>query len=280
MTTYGPAVMFTIVIWWGSTGAILYLNGLPQWTFKWSLAALSALALAALYGLAATSNATSLSAAYCAFACGITVWAWPTATFYLGFLAGPRVTRYDPTTDGSRFRAAAATMAYQEVAYFAGAGLVYILTSGGHQFGFWTYVMLWVMHTSGKLNMFLGVPNLSEEFFPPHLSYLVSFMRHRPMNLLFPLSVSVATVASYTMIRMSVAAPPTSIDSTAWLLLGTLLGLGVIEHWFLVLPIPAMALWNWSLSARNIGQTTVNSTAPANDTPPKVHVPVDHGYVK
>jgi putative photosynthetic complex assembly protein 2 len=269
MTTYGPAVIFTIIIWWGSTGVILYLNGLPRWTFKWSLAALSALTLAALFGLAATSTDTSSSAAYCAFACGLTVWAWPTAAFYFGFLTGPRSTNYEPAEVVSRFRAAAETMTYQECAYIVGACLVYALTSGGHQFGFWTYVLLWTMHTSGKLNMFLGVPNLSEEFFPPHLSYLTSYMRNRPMNLLFPLSVSVATIAAYTMIRMSTTAAPGSVDATAWLMLGTLIGLGVIEHWFLVLPIPAMALWNWSLSSRRVGQATVQIATPANQHPSK-----------
>ena len=29
-----------------------------------------------------------------------------------------------------------------------------------------------------------------------------------------------------------------------------ILSLGLLEHWFLVLPIPAEALWNWSVKAR------------------------------
>jgi putative photosynthetic complex assembly protein 2 len=269
MTTYVLPIIFTIIVWWGSTGAILYLNGLPRATFRWSLAALSALTVAALVGLFATRSSMGAGAAYCAFACGLTVWAWPTAAFYFGSLAGPRITRYDPTEGVSRFRAATETMAYQEAVYIVGAGLVYWLTSGGHQFGFWTYVLVWAMHTSGKLNMFFGVPNLSEEFFPPHLAYLTSYMRHRPMNLLFPLSVTIATLAAYAMIKLSLAAAPASIDATAWLLLGTLIGLGVIEHWFLVLPIPAMALWNWSLSSRTVRPTQVKNAAPADQLPPK-----------
>jgi putative photosynthetic complex assembly protein 2 len=267
MLTYGLPILFTIIVWWGSTGAILYLNGLPRATFKWSLTALSVLALAALGGLWLTSTDTSASAAYWAFVCGLTVWSWPTAAFYFGYLAGPRTTEFNPTagpTAGvSRFRAATETMAYQEAVYIFGAVLVYALTAGGHQFGLWTYLVLWAMHTSGKLNMFFGVPNLSEEFFPPHLSYLTSYMRHRPMNLLFPLSVTVATIISLAMIRTAGAAPPGSVDATGWLLLGTLIGLGVIEHWFLVLPIPAMALWNWSLSSRTVGK---NSAGQATNT--------------
>ena len=35
-----------------------------------------------------------------------------------------------------------------------------------NQIGFWTYVMLWWMHESAKLNVFFGVPNLGEEMLP------------------------------------------------------------------------------------------------------------------
>jgi putative photosynthetic complex assembly protein 2 len=272
MLTFGLPILFTIIVWWGSTGVILYLNGLPRATFKWSLAALSILAFGALGGLWLTSTDTSTSAAYWAFACGLTVWSWPTAAFYFGYLAGPRTTAFNPGVGVSRFRAATETMAYQEVTYIFGAVLVYALTAGGHQFGLWTYLLLWAMHTSGKLNMFFGVPNLSEEFFPPHLSYLTSYMRHRPMNLLFPLSVTLATIIGVTMIRLAGSAVPGSVDATGWLLLGTLTGLGVIEHWFLVLPIPAMALWNWSLSSRSVRDSAaVASTKPAPPSSPIAH---------
>jgi len=39
-------------------------------------------------------------------------------------------------------------------------------------------------------------------------------------------------------------------DITSHTLLATLLTLAVAEHWFLVLPIPAEAMWNWALGAR------------------------------
>jgi putative photosynthetic complex assembly protein 2 len=269
MTTYVLPIVFTIIVWWGSTGIILYLNGLPRWTFKWSLAALTALATASLAILSATSAATGPSAAYWAFASGLTVWAWPTAAFYFGTIAGPRTTQYDPAGTKSRFGAATETMLYQEFAYMVGMALVFVMTADSNRFGLWTYLLLWAMHTSGKLNMFLGVPNLSEEFFPPHLGYLTSYMRKRPMNLLFPVSVTIATVVAYTMTGTAMAAPPGSTDATGWLLLGALMTLGLIEHWFLVLPIPAMALWTWSLSSREVEQVERVHQAPAGYEIPK-----------
>ncbi|MGQ3058344.1 MAG: DUF3623 family protein, partial [Nevskia sp.] len=41
-----------------------------------------------------------------------------------------------------------------------------------------------------------------------------------------------------------------SHDAVSLGFLATLLSLAVLEHWFLVLPIPADALWRWGLSSR------------------------------
>ena len=35
----------------------------------------------------------------------------------------------------------------------------------------------------------------------------------------------------------------------------TMMILAILEHWFLVIPLPAQALWNWSLKSRK-GQTS------------------------
>ena len=33
------ALLYTIFVWWFSTGIILFLNGLPRHTFKWTMSA-------------------------------------------------------------------------------------------------------------------------------------------------------------------------------------------------------------------------------------------------
>jgi hypothetical protein len=116
-----------------------------------------------------------------------------------------------------------------------------------NQVGTWTFAVLWAMRTSAKLNLFLGVRNLSEEFLPAHLAYLQSYFRRRPMNLLFPLSVTVPTLIA---IGMAVAAlePATLEPARVGLLLVTaMLALAIIEHWMLVLPLPTSALWRWAM---------------------------------
>ncbi len=43
----GSAVLYTVFLWWFSTGAILWLDRLPRATHRWSLAAATAVAAAA-----------------------------------------------------------------------------------------------------------------------------------------------------------------------------------------------------------------------------------------
>ena len=104
------------------------------------------------------------------------------------------------------------------------------------------------MRTSAKLNLFLGVRNLSEEFLPPHLAYLQSFFRRRAMNPLLPFSVLGAQRGaglSWCMAATEPTATPAAVVGTA--LVGTMLALAIVEHLLLVLPIPSTALWRWAL---------------------------------
>jgi len=107
------------------------------------------------------------------------------------------------------------------------------------------------MRQSAKLNFFLGVRNLNDHFLPAHLAYLHSYFRRRRMNGLFPLSVVVATVATVAAWEWAFAADLTAAREAAALLAATLLSLGVLEHWFMVIPLPSHALWNWGLRSRD-----------------------------
>ena len=40
--------------------------------------------------------------------------------------------------------------------------MVALTWGGANQVGTWTFLVLWVMRLSAKLNVFLGVPNLTE----------------------------------------------------------------------------------------------------------------------
>jgi putative photosynthetic complex assembly protein 2 len=249
---HGLPVLFTLFLWWFSTGAILYLDGLPAASFRWTMLAATALAGVAAYGLWATSADTTLAGAYIAFTCGLLVWGWHETSFLTGFVTGPRKAACPQGCGGWRhFVHASETIIHHELAIAGTALLVVALTWGGeNQVGTWTFVILWVMRLSAKLNVFLGVPNLTEEFLPEHLHYLRGFLTKKPMNLLFPVSVVLSTVATVLLVQAAIAPEATAFEATAFTFLASLMALAILEHWFLVLPLPDAALWSWALRSR------------------------------
>jgi putative photosynthetic complex assembly protein 2 len=252
MIDYGLPLVAAVLLWWASTGAILYLDGLPRGTFKWSFLGVCTLGVLALGVLVMTAADTTASSAVWAFTAGLLLWAVPTAAFYFGLVTGPRRTPMPTGVRGvARFRVAAETMLHHEALCAMGAVVVAACVwKAPNQVGLWTYLILWAMHVSGKLNVFLGVPNLAEDFIPPHLSYLTTYMRRRPINLLFPVTVTAATALTVVLLWPLASGAVTPFEASRALVLGALAGLAVLEHWLLVLPVPSMALWTWSLASR------------------------------
>ncbi len=252
MSEFVLPVLFVLVAWWFSTGIILYLDGLPRRTFRWSMGAMTALLAAALYGLSATADDTSASGAYVAFACSLAVWGWQEMGFLMGFVTGPRREACPPGSCGfRRFVHATQTILYHEIALAVSGIAVFAVTwDAANRIGAWTFLILWAMRLSTKLNLFLGVPNLSAELLPRHLAYLASYFARKPMNLLFPLSVTLATLAAALVWLQAFSLEPGTPDIAGLVLLATILTLGVLEHWFLVIPLPVNAIWQWGLSSR------------------------------
>jgi putative photosynthetic complex assembly protein 2 len=253
LAVHGLPVLYALFLWWASTGAILYLDGLPRRTFRWSLLAATAVLGLALYGLERTATGTTTTAAYLAFTCGLAVWGWNEMVFLMGFVTGPRKQACAEGCRGWRhFGHAIETILHHELAILASAAVVVVLTwDAPNQLGTWTFATLWAMRLSTKLNVFLGVPNLSEEFLPDHLQYLTRFFARKPMNFLFPVSITAATVVTAWVVQGALAADASSFQATANTFLAALLALAVLEHWFLVLPFPSTALWRWGLRSRD-----------------------------
>jgi putative photosynthetic complex assembly protein 2 len=251
MATYGLPILFTLGLWWLSTIVILYLDGLHRRTFVWSLAGATLLAACAMLGLATTSGDASSTGAYCAFTCGLCLWAWQIITFYMGFITGPRKTACGPDCKGfERFVEAVRACAHHEIAVALMAVAIFaIALNQPNQFGLWTFLVLWWMHASAKLNVFFGVPNLGEEFIPLHMRYLVSFMSRKPMNMFFPLSVTLSTVIAVMLIGRATADTAVPFEVAGYTMLATLMVLAILEHWLLVTPFDANALWKWGVKA-------------------------------
>jgi putative photosynthetic complex assembly protein 2 len=70
LAVIGAAVLYTVFLWWFSTGAILWLDRRPKTTFRWSLIAGSLVGAAAVYGLLASMKDPSPSPARWAYGAG------------------------------------------------------------------------------------------------------------------------------------------------------------------------------------------------------------------
>ncbi len=255
-----PSVLpagYALFVWWFSTGLIILLDNLPRRTFRWSMLAGSAVAAASLWQLWAGHADTSPAGAYVAFTCGLLVWGWHEMSFFMGYVTGPRRTACPPGARGwRRFGFGVAACLYHELAILLTAGLVLAATWGApNQVGMWTFMALWGGRQSAKLNVFLGVRNLYEQFVPPHLAFLGSYMTCRPMNALFPFCVTGGTVLVDILVRRLSAPGVTPVNAAGLTFVVTLVTLAVLEHWFLVLPLPFARLWNWAVASRRPSRT-------------------------
>ncbi len=244
-------LLFALFLWWFSTGLVLLADRrLPGG----GLALSSLGAVAAVAALALVADRPDVTGAYVGFTAGLALWGWHEVSFLSGALTGPRSEPCPASARGwTRFRLATGTLIHHELAIAATAlALAALLHGAANAVALWTFLLLWAMRLSAKLNLFLGVPNLTRELLPARLGYLFSYCPQRPINPLFPLSATLGTAVTLGLGHAAWTAAPGFAESSLALLAG-LAALGVLEHWFLVLPIRDAALWRWCLGQ---GRTT------------------------
>ena len=246
------ALGFAIFIWWFSTGIVILLNRMSRSAVVLSLVLSSLLCAAALFGLAHTARQSSMTGAYCAFTCALLAWGWNELSFLTGWITGPRTTALPKGASGwPRFVESLRAVLWHELAILVvGVAILVMTWDAPNQVGTGTYLVLWVMRTSAKLNLFFGVRNLSEAFLPAHLAYLESFFRRRPMNAFFPFSVAAASVVLLMLVNYASSPFTNSAQVVGATLVGTLLALAIVEHLMLVLPLDTTALWRWAIRKR------------------------------
>lgn len=249
MDLFFASLLVALFTWWLSTGVVLWLGRLPRRTYGLSLSAGAFLAVMAFVGLVRSAQGSSAASSYCGFVCAVLVWAW----FELGFLTGVVTgSRRSPCVPGSswqvRLKGAVLAIWHHELALVLVGALIALATwSAPTPTGLWTFVLLWLMRLSSKLNLFLGVRNTNEHWLPAHLAYMGSYFRRAQWNPLFPVTVSLATVAiGWLGVMAMEAALTTPALAAHYGLLTTLLALAVLEHWLLVLPLDATRLWRWA----------------------------------
>ncbi|MDP2081493.1 MAG: putative photosynthetic complex assembly protein PuhE [Pseudotabrizicola sp.] len=255
MTNPWIAALSAIFLWWFSTGIILWrvrrADNEGHDAHLWSVLLGLPLLLAGIVGLMETLNDTSAVGAYLAFLSALAVWGWVELAFLSGVITGPN-TSVCPAgaTLPDRFLRAIGTILWHEVLLIALlAALVILSQDAANIFGLWTFAILFFARISAKLNLFFGVPRIHTEFLPRPLAHLASHFRRAPMNWVFPLSVTALSYASYCWLERAYSAT-TDGALIGFTLLSALTLLALLEHWFMVIPLPDQKLWRWMLPER------------------------------
>lgn len=232
------AIAFVVVLWGLSTALIFYLDSLAPRTFPWSMAAATAVLVGCFAAMWHLREGDTVQAIAASFAAGLLAWGWTEMSLYMGYITGPRKHRCKDGCSGvAHFGHAVSANLWHEILIFA---FVFLIWLTGNFTALWCFVMLWLMHLSARLNVFLGVRNISVEFVPAHMDVLKSFLRRRNMNPLFPFSC-VALLA----LTVYLGSLTQSFSIT---LATTLAAIGFLEHVLLMLPLPIEKLWHWSLT--------------------------------
>lgn len=242
-------VVFVTLVWFFSTGAILWLNRLPRETHPGSITAATPLAAAAVCGLIISSSETSPAAVYLAFASAIVIWGWHEMSFLMGFVNGPRRTSCPDGVRGwRRFVVSTEAVIYHELAIaITLVGMIALQWGQPNQMAVCTFALLFLMRLSAKLNIFLGVANLSDDMMPAHLDYLKSYFRKRAMNWLYPLTMAGSLWLLVWLFEVAAQASPGSGAEAQAMLLLALTALAILEHIFMMLPLRDSALWRWAV---------------------------------
>lgn len=249
MASYVVPPVYAAFIWWFSTGAVLLLVGLSSRFDPLRIGAAILLFGGALFGVAATAGDTTVTAAYAAFTFAIFFWGAQEIAFLAGWITGPRAMPCPDDAKGwRRLSLALQAIFYHELALIASGLAILALTwQSDNQVALWTFAALWILRQSAKINLFLGVPVTNDELMPDTVKFLKTFFARRSVSIFFPISVTLATAVLVLLVQRIVEVAANPFEVASWALISTLFALGVLEHWFMLLPLPAMTLWGWGV---------------------------------
>jgi putative photosynthetic complex assembly protein 2 len=261
MTNSWIAALAALFLWWFSTGILLwrvrYADNAGSASHFWSVIfGLPMLALG-IIGLHISLTDLSVNGVYFAFLSALAIWGWIELAFLSGIITGPNLQPCPPEAGFSdRLLRAAGTIAYHEALLIVTLILIAVASANmPNQFAMWTFAVLFFARISAKLNLFLGVPRINVEFLPRPLAHLPSHFRHAKMNGFFPIAVTALTFAAGCWLERAVSST-SEPRQIGFVLLAALTLLALLEHWFMVLPLPDQKLWRWMLPAQKSKLTT------------------------
>jgi putative photosynthetic complex assembly protein 2 len=253
------AVPFAVVIalWFVSTGVVAMISHRLRSAFGQSLLIACFCAFLGLGLVAFSSQSTAVWASYISFLGGLLIWSWHEISFLTGAVTG---SHRDPCPEGAtgwqRFSLATMALIHHEVALAMTAGLLLALAAvTANPTGAYAFALLFVFRILSKLNIYRGVPNMSDELLPPHLTYLKSYFGPKRFHLTLLASIAlIVALAAYFFVAALTATGGARVSAG---LLCCLSLLAALEHLFLALPFRDSTLWNWALrtqDGKNLGE--------------------------
>jgi putative photosynthetic complex assembly protein 2 len=248
---FGLPFAVVIALWFVSTGLVAMINHRLRQSLGRALVISGVCATLGLALIVASSTSVATWAVYASFVGGLLIWSWHEISFLSGAVAG---SHRDPCPDGAkgwdRFSAATAALIHHEFALAMTAGLLLSLaTFTQNATGAYAFGLLLIFRLSAKLNIYWGVPNMSDELLPKRLEYLKSYFG--PKRLALALPISIALIIGWGAYFAFAAFSATSMAAvTNNALLCCLCMLAALEHVFLAIPFRDSALWQWALDNR------------------------------
>lgn len=237
-----------VILWFVSTGLVAMLNHRLRQSFGRALIIAGVCAFGGLALLVLTSHLTAIWAVYASFLGGLLIWAWHEISFLTGAVAG---SHRNPCPEGAkgwqRFSMATMALIHHEIAIAMTAALVLSLAAmTANPTGAYAFALLAIFRLSSKLNIYRGVPNMSDELLPAHLDYLKSYFGPRQLRPTLLLSI-VAILAIALYFGYAAVQAGTAHETVSAGLLCCLSLLAALEHFFFAIPFRDSRLWQWAL---------------------------------
>ena len=237
-----------VILWFVSTGLVAMLNHRLRQSFGRALIIAGVCAFGGLALLVLTSHSTEIWTVYASFLGGLLIWAWHEISFLTGAVAG---SHRDPCPEGARgwqrFSMATMALIHHEIAIAMTAALLLSLAAmTANPTGAYAFALLAIFRLSSKLNIYRGVPNMSDELLPAHLDYLKSYFGPRQLRPTLLLSI-VAILAIALYFGYAAVQAGTAHETVSAGLLCCLSLLAALEHFFFAIPFRDSRLWQWAL---------------------------------
>ena len=244
----GGALLYTLFIWWFSTGLVLLLVLRRPGALRLSVIGAALLFPVCLVVLAKTATASGTLSVYAAFTAATALWGTQEIAFLSGAVTGPHAAPCPAGARGlDRFRCALGAILYHEVALMLTGLAALAATAGGsNRVGVLAFGVLWAMRVSAKLNLFLGVPQLNDEVLPAPVVHLRSYFRRGPVNAFFPVALVASLLLAGLLVALALDPVAEPAAKAGYALVAALVALAILEHAFMLVPLPINRLWRWS----------------------------------